>query len=188
MIPCKVQRHLATEDIPTNYSGSMAGPVYQGWLDIIVNETLEADLDKIMTIPGKKSTDSWKPRPDHKQTYLFEMPWKGMTGYISVTTEGVVYKKSVTPKIYPDDFALATVTRATYDELNAIYNRDKVIPYAVMANMLGSPGFLYEQYYRPEDNTMVSLYTWLSGNGERISGFFYNGKLTGMAGLVYLEN
>jgi hypothetical protein len=111
-----------------------------------------------------------------------------MTGFISVTTDGVVYKKSVTPKIYPEDFALSTVSRATYDELNAIYNRDKVIPYAVMANMLGSPGFLYEQYYRPDDNTMVSFYTWLSGKGERMSGFFYNGKLTGMAGLVYLED
>lgn len=180
--------NISDEGIPTNYSGSMAGPVYQGWLNIIVNETLEADLDKIMTIPGKKSTDSWKPRPDHKQTYLYEMPWKGMTGFISVTTDGVVYKKSVTPKIYPEDFALSTVSRATYDELNAIYNRDKVIPYAVMANMLGSPGFLYEQYYRPDDNTMVSFYTWLSGKGERMSGFFYNGKLTGMAGLVYLED
>lgn len=178
----------ADEDVPTNYSGSMAGPVYQGWLNVIVNETLEKDLDKMMTIPGKKSTDPWKPRADHKQTYLFEMPWKGMTGYISVTTEGVVYKKSVTPSIYPDDYALSTLSRATYDELNAIYNRDKVIPYAVMANMLGSPGFLYEQYYRPDHNTMVSFYTWLSGNRERMSGFFYNGKLTGMAGLVYLED
>jgi hypothetical protein len=111
--PGQGSTNTSTGDVPTNYSGSMAGPVYQGWVNIIVNETLEADLDRIMTIAGKKSTDSWKPRPDHKQTYLYEMPWKGMTGFISVTTDGVVYKNIVTPSIYPEYFAHETVNRST---------------------------------------------------------------------------
>jgi len=140
-----------------------------------------------MTIPGKKSTDSWKPRPDHKQTYLYEMPWKGMTGYISVTTAGVVYKKSVTSNSHPTDFALTTVSRATYEELDAIYKRDKVIPYSIMANMLQSPGFLYEQYFRPDDGKMISHYTWYNTAGDRISGHFLDGLLTGMAGLNFIE-
>lgn len=184
----QVSAETTDGDIPINYEGLMAGPVYQGWINIIVNETQEADLDRIMTIPGKKSTDSWKPRPEHKQTYLYEMPWKGMIGYISVTTDGLVYKKSVSSNTHPTDFALNTVTRATYEELDAIYKRDKVIPYSVMANMLQSPGFLYEQYFRPDDGKMISQYTWYNAAGDRMSGYFLDGLLTGMAGLNFIES
>lgn len=175
------------ENVPANYTGLMAGPVYQGWLNVIINETKEADLDKIMTITGKKSTENWKPRPDHKDTYLYQMPWDGMIGYISVTTDGLVYKKSINPNYYPNDYVLDTVNQDTYDQLNAIYNRDKVIPYAVMANLLGSPGFLIEQRYRVDDNMLISQYIWLDGKGGRISGYFLNGNLTGMAGLAYIQ-
>ena len=173
-------------DIPSNYSGLMAGPVYQGWINIVIGETMEADLDQIMTIPGKKSTDSWKPRESHKQTYLYEMPWDGMTGFISVTTEGWVYKMNVSSNTHPTDFALATVNRSVYDELNAIYNRDKVIPYEVMANLLESPGFLREQYYREEDEMLVSTYSWYNAAGDRMTGIFFNGRLTGMMGLNFI--
>jgi len=172
--------------IPTNYSGWMAEPVYQGWVNIIVNETKLKDLDKIMTIKGVKSTENWKPRPDHADTYIYEMGPKDMKAYISVTTDGIVYKKSISSNTYPPDYALATVTMDNYDELNAIYKRDQVIPYGVMANMLESPGFLRESYYRPEDDTLVAIYEWLAPNGDKISGAFYNGKLTGMAGLAYI--
>jgi hypothetical protein len=115
------------------------------------------------------------------------MPWDGMIGYISVTTDGVVYKKSINPNHYPNDYALESVNQENYDQLNAIYNRDKVIPYDVMANLLGSPGFLFEQYHRVDDNMLISQYFWLDGKGGRISGYFLNGKLTGMAGLVYIK-
>jgi hypothetical protein len=174
-------------DIPTNYEGLMAGPVYQGWINIIVNKTLEADLDKIMTIPGKKSTDSWKPRESHKQTYLYEMPWKGMTGYISVTNDGVVYKKNVTSNTHPTDYALDTVNRAMYEQLKAIYDRDKVIPYLVMSNILESPGFLLDQYYREDDGKIVSTFSWYNAKGDRITGIFFDGLLTGMMGLNFIE-
>ncbi len=185
--PVQSSSNTMDENVPANYTGLMAGPVYQGWLNVIINETKEADLDRIMTISGKKSTENWKPRPDHKDTYLYQMPWDGMIGYISVTTEGVVYKKSINANYYPNDYALDTVNQDTYDQLNAIYNRDKVIPYAVMANLLGSPGFLIEQRHREDDNVLISQYIWLDGKGGRISGYFLNGKLTGMAGLVYIQ-
>jgi hypothetical protein len=185
--PVQSSSNTMDENVPANYTGIMAGPVYQGWLNVIINETNEADLDKIMTITGKKSTENWKPRPDHKDTYLYQMPWDGMIGYISVTTEGVVYKKSINPNYYPNDYVLDTVNQDTYDQLNAIYNRDKVIPYAVMANLLGSPGFLIEQRHRVEDNMLISQYIWLDGKGGRISGYFLNGNLTGMAGLAYIQ-
>jgi hypothetical protein len=175
-------------DIPTNYEGLMAGPVYQGWINVIVNETKEADLDRIMTIPGKESTEAWKPRPEHKMTYLYQMPWEGMTGYISVTTDGIVYKKSVTSFTHPTDFVLDTVTWEMYEELKAVYDRDKVIPYSVMANMLESPGFQYEQYFRTDDGKLISTYTWYNAEGDRISGYFLDGTLTGIMGLNFIEH
>jgi hypothetical protein len=171
---------------PTNYSGWMADSVYQGWINIIINETKVKDLDKIMTIKGKKSTENWKPRPDHADTYIYEMGPAGMKGYISVTTDGTVYKKSISSNTYPDDFTLSTVTRANYEKLDAIYKKDYVIPYNLMANLLESPGFLREQYHRPDDDKIVEMYEWYSPNGDRMSGAFYNGLLTGMAGLVFI--
>lgn len=173
-------------DIPTNYSGLMAGPIYQGWVSVTIGETMEADLDRIMSIGGRKSTDSWKPRDSHAQTYLFDMPWEGMTGFISVTTEGWVYKKNVSSTAHPDDFALSTVTRETYEELKAIYDRDKVIPYAVMANILESPGFLREEFIGADDGKIRSTYNWYNAAGDRITGIFIDGKLTGMMGLNFI--
>ena len=171
---------------PTNYSGWMADSVYQGWINIILNETNVKDLDKIMTIKGTKSTDSWKPRPDHADTYIYEMGPKDMRAFISVTTDGIVYKKNLSQFTYPDDFELSTVTRETYEELDAIYQRDYVIPYSVMANILKSPGLLVEQYYRLDDEKTVSIYDWRAPNGDRINGFFIDGLLTGMAGLSFI--
>jgi hypothetical protein len=171
---------------PTNYSGWMADSVYQGWVNIIVNETKVKELDRIMTIKGTKSTENWKPRSDHADTYIYVMGPAGMKGYISVTTDGIVYKKSISSNTYPDDFTLSTVTRSNYEILDAIYKKDYVIPYNLMANLLESPGFLREQYYRPDDDKLVEMYEWYAPNGDRMSGAFYNGLLTGMAGLVFI--
>jgi hypothetical protein len=139
-----------------------------------------------MHIPGKKSTDSCKPHESHKQTYLYEMPWKGMTGYISVTNDGWVYKKNVSSTVHADDFALSTVNRENYEILKEIYNRDKMIPYEVMANLLESPGVLREQWIGEDDGIVRSTYTWYNAVGDRISGIFLDGKLTGAIGLNYI--
>jgi hypothetical protein len=174
-------------DIPTNYVGKMAGPVYQGYASIVIGETMEADLDRIMTISGRESTESFKPRDDHKQTYLYDMPWEGMTAYISVTTDGWVYKKNVTSSKHPDDYALASVNETNYELLKEIYNRDQVIPYPVMANLLQSPGFIREEMHRTDDGKIKSVYYWYSASGDVISGIFYDGMLTGIAGLSYFK-
>lgn len=115
------------------------------------------------------------------------MPWGGMTAFISVTNDGLVYKKNVSSTVHPDDFALSTVNRETYEQLKAIYDRDKVIDYEVMANMLGSPGFLREQYVREDDGMLISTFTWYNAAGDRISGIFYNWRLTGIIGLNFIE-
>jgi len=57
-----------------------------------------------------------------------------------------------------------------------------------MANMLQSPGFLLDQYYREDDGKMVSTYSWYNAKGDRITGIFFDGLLTGMMGLNFIES
>jgi hypothetical protein len=173
-------------DIPTNYTGLMAGPVYQGWISIILGETMETDLDRILTV-DHIGTDTWPFRDDHKISYRYQLPWDGMTALISVTEKGWVYRMRVTPDAHPDDFSLGTVNRANYDELKAIYNRDKAIPYAVMANILESPGFLRETFIGEEDGVIRTIYNWYNADGDRITGTFLDGVLTGAIGLNYIS-
>jgi hypothetical protein len=168
---------------PTNYSGWMAGKNYQGYASIAINKTKEKDLDGLIGLKGKKSTENFKPRADHKDTYIYDFG-DGMKAYISVLTNGSVYKKSITPDAYPKDFKLDTVTKENYNKLDAIYNKEKAIAYAVMANMLKSPGFVREAYFA--DGKMKVQYEWYAANGDRISGFFLDDFLTGMAGLAYI--
>ncbi|MAT44278.1 MAG: hypothetical protein CL609_18255 [Anaerolineaceae bacterium] len=176
----------APSNAPTNYFGWMAESVYQGYLQVVPGVTRVEELDGLIGLTGKKSTENWKPRDDHADTFIYEMGPKDMKAYIGVTMEGIVYKKSITPNTFPPDFTLDTVTKATYDELDAIYKQDKVIPYSVMANILGSPGFLREQYLRQDDGKMVTTYQWYHANGDKIGGIFYDNKLTGIAGLVFI--
>ena len=134
-------------------------------------------------LKGKKSTENFKPRADHKDTFIYDFG-DGMKAFVGVLTNGLVYKKSITSNMYPKDFKLDTVTKDNYTKLDAIYKKDKAIPYAVMANMLKSPGFVREAYFA--DGKMKVQYEWYAANGDRISGFFLDDVLTGMAGLVYI--
>jgi len=172
--------------VPTNYSGWMAESVYQGYLKVIPGITRVEELDGLIGLTGKKSTENWKPRDDHADTFIYEMGPEGMKAYIGVTTNGVVYKKSITPNSRPSDYTLDTVTKSTYDQLDAIYKKDKVIPYAVMASTMGSPGFLREQYLRQDDGKMVTSYQWYHANGDQMFGIFYDDLLTGIAGLAFI--
>ena len=72
---------------PTNYSGWMAGKNYQGFIGIEINKTREKDLDALIGLKGKKSTENFKPRPDHKDTFIYEFP-DGMKAYVGVLTNG----------------------------------------------------------------------------------------------------
>ena len=174
----------AGKPAPTNYTGWMAGKNYQGFVNVVINKTKQTELDGLIGLKGKKSTENFKPRPDHKDTYIYEFP-DGMKVYIGVLTNGLVYKKSIAPaSARPKDYKLDTVTKANYDKLDAIYKKDKVILYADMANLLKSPGFLRESYFA--DDVIKSTYEWYAPNGDRMSGFFLNGRLTGMAGLAYI--
>ncbi len=168
-----------------NYSGWMAGPTYQGYVRVTIGETRVEQLDALMGMTGKRSTDSWKPREDHADTFIYDTGQDKMVIYIGVTTDGLVYKKSISPKTRPGDYSLTTANRTNYDELESIYKRDKVIPYPVMAELLESPGFLREEIMQ-QDGRLKTVYEWYAPNGDRISGIFFDGLLTGIAGLAYI--
>lgn len=170
-----------------NYSGWMAGPTYQGYARVTIGETRVEQLDALMGMTGKRSTDSWKPREDHADTFIYDTGQDKMVIYIGVTTDGLVYKKSISPKTRPGDYSLTTANRKNYEELEAIYKRDKVIPYPVMAELLESPGFLREEIMQ-QDGRLKTVYEWYAPNGDRISGIFFDGLLTGIAGLAYIPS
>jgi len=173
-------------DVSQNYTGWMAGSVYQGYVKIIVGETRVGELDGLIGLTGKRSTENFKPRADHADTFIYDFDRDGMRAFVSVTTDGVVYSKSISSGTYPSDFQLDTVNKSTYDQLDAIYKRDQVIPYNVMASMLGHPGFLREAKIRVDDNKLVEDYQWYNANGDQMYGAFFDGKLTGMAGLAFI--
>jgi hypothetical protein len=173
-------------NVAQNYTGWMAGSVYQGYLKVIVGKTRVDDLDALIGLTGKRSTENWKPRSDHADTFIYDFDRDGMRAFVSVTTDGVVYGKNISSGTYPSDFNLDTVNKSTYDQLDAIYKRDQVIPYSVMAGMLGHPGFLREARIRVEDNMLIEDYQWYNANGDQMVGSFYKGQLTGMAGLAFI--
>lgn len=173
-------------DVSGNYNGWMAGSVYQGYLKVIVGQTQVDELDGLIGLTGKRSTENNKPRADHADTFIYDFDRDDMRAFIYVTTQGVVYSKSISSGTRPSDFSLDTVNKSTYDKLAAIYKRDQVIPYDVMASMLGHPGFLREARIRAEDNKLIEDYQWYNANGDQMYGAFFDGKLTGMAGLAFI--
>jgi hypothetical protein len=183
--PADIQPPVSADSAPGIYEGWMSGPTYQGYVSVVIGETRVGQLDALMGMTGKRSTDSWKPRDDHADTFIYDTGQDKMVIYIGVTTDGIVYKKSISPSTRPSDYALSTVTRQAYEELDDIYKRDKAIPYAVMAERLDSPGFLREAIMQ-QDGKFKTVYEWYAPNGDRISGIFFDGLLTGMAGLAYI--
>ena len=143
-------------------------------------------LDGLIGLTGKRSTENNKPRADHADTFIYDFDRDDMRAFFYVTTEGVVYDKFISSGTRPSDFALDTVNKSTYNKLDAIYKRDQMIPYNVMASMLGHPGFLREAKIRLEDNKLIEDYQWYNANGDQMYGAFFDGKLTGMAGLAFI--
>ena len=171
------------ERLRVPYSGLMAGPVYQAWLDIIVGQTKEADLDRIMPITKAEYTPEWKPHPDHAKTFTYEMPWQGMIGYVEINTQGLVYNKYF--NLYdPTDFALDTVNETIFELIQAKYMGERNVPYADIANDLEAPGFLRSQML-DSGGQVTSLYWWYGTGGRLIIGLFEDGKLLSMTDLTY---
>jgi hypothetical protein len=169
---------------PSNFTGLMAGPVYQAWLDIKVGETMESELARIMPIAMVKHEDAWKPNPDHKQTYVVDMPWTGMKGFIAVHNEGWVYKKYFN-EVDPTDFFLTTVSRDNYWEFVNPRVYETNVPYVDVANHFESPGFLRDETYLGGKRS--EIYWWYGANGELVVGLFTDGVLSTLSDLVFYD-
>ena len=162
-------------------TGFLATPKYQAFSSIVPFETSESDLNKIMGEEGKLSTENWKPREDHANTYIYELG-DGVKGSVSVITSGEVYKTSTSGVPQSMDI---TVNNDLYQQMTDQYKKDNRLPYEYVANLLGSPGFR-TWYQLRDDNTMREDYIWYNAKGDYISGVFIDGAIRGFGGFAYV--
>lgn len=162
-------------------AGFLTTPKYQSLLKVIPGITQESELPALMGEKGKLSTENWKPRPDHANTYIYDLG-EGVTAYVSVITSGEVYKTSISG--VPQTMNV-TVNQDLYDQMTALYNQDNMLPYETVANLLDSPGLLI-WYQLRDDGTMRKTYLWYNAQGEYISGNFIDGFIRGSAGFAYV--
>ena len=174
-----------TDGQTVQYHGLMAGPVYQGWLNIVVGQTRLEDLDRIMPIPKELFIPEWKPYVDHAYTFTYEMPWPEIIGFVEINTDGYVYSKTFN-NFDPTDFRLESVNRANFESIQARYKGQVNITYAQIANDLGSGGFLTGETLLSRGETS-STFWWIGTGGEAIVGRFYDGVLHTMDDLDYTE-
>jgi len=162
-------------------AGFLATPKYQAFASIVPFVTMESDLKKIMGEEGKLSTENWKPREDHANTYIYELG-DGVKGFVSVITTGEVYKTSISG--IPTSMDIM-VNNDLYQQMTDLYNQDKKLPYETVANLLGSPGLRIWHQLR-DDNTMREDYIWYNAKGDYISGSFIDGAIRGFGGFAYV--
>lgn len=166
-------------DVPEG-KGFLTSDLYKAYLSIPINEV--ADLEPIIG-PLKSSSGQLKPRPDHKDTFVFDIGG-GMDAYVSITTSGLVYKKNIGQIKYVD--MGVEFDRSTYD---MIYQMQKdtnyKLPYTQVAQILGSPGLVIWQQIQ-DDGKMRIEYQWFNSNGDRMWVAAYDGLITGAAGISFV--
>ncbi len=182
----EVEQEAASQPAASNANipapaGFLATPKVQAFSTIVPFVTMESDLKKIMGEEGKLSTENWKPREDHANTYIYELG-DGVKGYVSVITSGEVYKTSTSGVPQSMDI---TVNNDLYQQMTDQYKKDNLLPYEYVANLLGSPGFRI-WYQLRDDNTMREDYIWYNAQGDYISGTFIDGAIRGFGGFAYV--
>ncbi len=167
------------EELPPG-QGFLATDAYQAYLAVPINQI--ADLEKIIG-PLKSSSGQLKPRPDHMDTYVFDIG-EGMQAYVAVTTSGLIYKKNI-GQIYPVEMGVI-FDRGTYDALIQLQKDSNYeLPYSWVATMLGSPGLLIWQQIT-DDGKMRAEYNWFNDRGDRLFVASYDGLITGSAGISFV--
>ena len=160
--------------------GFLATKKYQAYLDIPINEI--ADLEKIIG-SLKSSSGQLKPRPDHKDTFVFDIG-ENMQGYVSITTSGLIYKKNI-GVVLPVDMKI-DYDKSTYDELVQMQkDYNYLLPYSIVAEKLGSPGMIIWDQIR-EDGTTRIEYVWYNKNSDQMFVSSYDGFITGSGGISFI--
>lgn len=159
-------------DVPEG-KGFLATDAYLKYLSIPVNEVV--DLEPIIG-PLVSSTSQLKPRPDHYNTYEFDIGG-GMTSYTRVTTSGLIYWKDI-GQIKEVDMGIE-FDSTTYDTLNQMWKDSGYkLPYEQAAQLLGSPGMVIRHYLQDDGRINID-YSWHNSKGDHLTVFTYDGLITG---------
>ncbi len=171
--------NTAGGEVPTG-KGFLTTDLYQAYLSIPINEV--ADLEPLIG-PLKSSSGQLKPRPDHKDTFVFDIGG-GMQAYASITTSGLIYKKNI-GQILPVDMGVE-FDRSTYDMLYQMQkDTNYQLPYTLVAQILGSPGLVIWHQIQ-DDGKMRIEYQWFNSKGDRMWVAAYDGLITGSAGISFV--
>ncbi len=166
-------------DVPEG-KGFLTTDLYKAYESIPINEVV--DLEPIIG-PLKSSSGQLKPRPDHKDTFVFDIGG-GMQAYASITTSGLVYKKNI-GEIKQVDMGVE-FDRSTYDMLVQMQkDTNYQLPYTQVAQILGSPGMVIWHQSR-DDGSMRIEYQWFNSKGDRMYVAAYDGLITGSAGISFV--
>ena len=166
-------------DVPDG-KGFLTTDLYKAYESIPINEVV--DLEPIIG-PLKSSSGQLKPRPDHKDTFVFDIG-SGMDAYASITTSGLIYKKNI-GQIKQVDMGVE-FDRSTYDMLYQMQKDSNYqLPYTQVAQILGSPGLVIWHQIQ-DDGKMRIEYQWFNSKGDRMWVAAYDGLITGAAGISFV--
>ncbi|HQM55164.1 MAG TPA: hypothetical protein PLX29_06740 [Anaerolineaceae bacterium] len=166
-------------DVPEGKGFLTTGP-YRKYLSVPINEVVA--LEPIIG-PLKSSSGGLKPRADHKDTYVFDIGGD-MKAYVSITTSGLVYKKTIGP-VNQVDMGVE-FDSDTYDQLAQLQkDMNYQLPYTLVAQILGSPGLIIWDQIQ-DDGSRRTEYYWFNSKGDAMWVAAYNGLITGYAGISFM--
>ncbi len=167
-------------DVPEG-KGFLATAPYLTYLSIPVNDVV--DLEPIIG-PLVSSTSQLKPRPDHMDTYMYDIGG-GMTTYTRVTTSGLIYWKDI-GQVQAVDIGIE-FDKSAYDALMQMAKDSGYqLPYTQVAHYMGSPGMVIRHYLQ-EDGRINIDYAWFNSRGDKLYVASYDGIITGTPTFVPKE-
>lgn len=159
-------------DVPEG-KGFLATLPYLKYLAIPVNDVVA--LEPIIG-PLVSSPSQLKPRPDHKDTYMFDIGG-GMTSYTRITTSGLIYWKDI-GQVKQVDMGIE-FDQNTYETIKQMWQDSGYkLPYLQVVQLLGSPGLVYRHYLQDDGRININ-YMWYNSKGDSLAVFTYDGLITG---------
>ena len=167
-------------DVPEG-KGFLTTTPYLKYLAIPVNDVVA--LEPIIG-PLVSSTSQLKPRPDHKDTYMFDIGG-GMTSYTRVTTSGLIYWKDV-GQVQPVDIGIE-FDKSAYDAIMQMAKDSGYqLPYTQVAQYMGSPGMVIRHYLQDDGRINID-YAWFNSRGDKLFVASYDGIISGTPTFVPKE-
>ena len=167
-------------DVPEG-KGFLTTIPYIKYLAIPVNDVVA--LEPIIG-PLVSSPSQLKPRPDHKDTYMFDIGG-GMTSYTRVTTSGLIYWKDI-GQVQAVDIGI-DFDESAYDAIMQMAKDSGYqLPYTQVAQYMGSPGMVIRHYLQDDGRINID-YAWFNKNGDKLFVASYDGIISGTPTFVPKE-